>query len=176
MKFETHPPLCQSNLRKRILWLSLAQFCRWATFMLISTTINSYKPHYWLGYCLGPMSVLITKSTYTGSLKPRLVKQKTAWRTKNFKFKIGENRNNLEFGVMRVFARRIIQCKCLERVVGCHVRLVWECRPRLGKAYFHHHSELGEGAGRFYWKYWQESPGKKYIFTTELSNSTWSWN
>ena len=45
---------------------------------------------------------------------------------------------------------RPIQCKCLERVVKlwvCNVRLVWECGPRLGKAYFHHPSELGDFTG-----------------------------
>ena len=97
-----------------------------------------------------------------------MVKQKTEWSTKNLEFKIVENRNNLECGVMREFARRIIQCKCLERVVGCNARLVWECRPRLGKAYFHHHSELGDFTGNTD----KRTQGKKYIFTTKLSNST----
>ena len=35
--------------------------------MLISTTINSYRAHFWLGKCPGPMSVLITKSTFSQS-------------------------------------------------------------------------------------------------------------
>ena len=102
-----------------------------------------------------------------------MVKQKTEWSTKNLKFKIVENRNNLECGVMREFARRIIQCKCLERVVGCNVRLVWECRPRLGKAYFHHYRELGEGSWEILLEtLTREDPGKNIFLPLNLCNST----
>ena len=61
--------------------------------MLLSTTINSYRAHFWLGKCPGPMSVLITKSTFSQS-------GAKAGKTKDWseckKFKIVENKNNFD--------------------------------------------------------------------------------